>query len=63
MRHVVFNSRLEIIIHKFKIIKIDIASQTHSIAKVFLKIFKAIVKKIIIIKLLELNVKSPSSRN
>ena len=26
MRHVVFNPQLELIIHKFKIIKIDIAS-------------------------------------
>ena len=33
MRHVVFNPYLDIIIHKFKIIKIDIASQTHPTVK------------------------------
>ena len=35
MRHVVLSPYLEIIIHKFKIIKIDIALQTHSTAKIF----------------------------
>ena len=33
MRHVVFNPKLEIIVHKSKIIKIDIASQTYPTAK------------------------------
>ena len=63
MRHVVFNSWIEIIIHKFKIIKIDIASQTHPTAKSFFFLNYSTVTKIITIKLMKLGVKSFSSRN